>query len=291
MNPVARSLSLALLPAALASASAVGPARAADPVSADPDQGTTVGGAYVNPYFGLRYPLPPGWTAGKAPPPASAGGYYVLDTPQPPKNAGSTILIAAQDTFFAAPPLADSVDLAKSLLHDAAAGVPAAGAVRSTITLAGHKFVRLDMPGAPLSRVVFAADIRYHIVIFVFTAADRRRLAPLAAGLDGLSLARDPAVPDCVKGYASGQTIRRNLAPAPAGSQFAEIPVRIVVAPDGVVAHIHVIRATAAQQTSIENALRQWRFAPYRVNGEPRTVETGLEFGPAGPVTAAGPRR
>lgn len=82
----------------------------------------------------------------------------------------------------------------------AADGGPEAGAVRSAVTLAAHPFVRLDLPGAPLSRVVFATDIRCHVVIFTFTAADSQHLAQLASGLGRVSLARDPRVPDCVKG-------------------------------------------------------------------------------------------
>jgi hypothetical protein len=293
MIGAARFLRLVLLPAALVCAATALSARAADPAQADPEDGSIVAGAYVNRYFGLRYPLPSGWTAGELPPPASVGGYYVLATPTPPKNAGATILFAAQDMFFAAPPLADAGDLAKNLMRYTAAGSPNADAVRSAVTIAGRPFVSLDLPAAPLSRVVFAADIRCHVVIFAFAAADRERLAALAASLDRLSLARDPSVPACVKGYASAQTIRRKVAPAPAGPQSAEIPVRIVIAPDGSVAHIHVVRATAAQKKSIEDALRQWRFAPYRVNGQPRAIETGLGFAlsAAGKAKPAGGRQ
>jgi len=50
------------------------------------------------------------------------------------------------------------------------------------------------------------------------------------------------------------------------------------------VKRIHVIRAGPEQQKSIEDALAQWRFDPYRAAGHPAEVETGLtfEFKPAG---------
>jgi len=86
--------------------------RAADQTSfaetADPEQGAVEAGVYVNRYFGLSFPLPPGWGEGLAGPRPSESGYYVLGTfvPADSKTAG-TVLIAAQDMFFAVKP-ADS---------------------------------------------------------------------------------------------------------------------------------------------------------------------------------------
>jgi outer membrane biosynthesis protein TonB len=39
-----------------------------------------------------------------------------------------------------------------------------------------------------------------------------------------------------------------------------------------------VIHGTADQRRRIEEALRQWKFKPYQINGHPSPVETGLEF-------------
>lgn len=263
---------------------AVPPARAADPADADPDRGKVTGRAYVNPYFGLRYPLPPGWTASPQPPPPSDDGYYVLSTPTPPPGAGATILIAAQDAFFAPPPLADAGDMARALRHS----VSTHGdddATSGTTTIAGQPFVRVELPGAPLSRIVFATNIRCHVVIFTFTGGDAQRLKQLAMSLEGLSFERNRPAPECVKGYATAQTIEHKTEPVPVGPQFARIPVRIVIGTDGGVEHIHVIRAvSSAQHESIEKALRRWRFAPYRASGRAAAVETGLgfEFKPSG---------
>jgi len=97
------------------------PLRAADRRTANPEQGAVIEGAYVNAYFGLRYPLPSGWKAGSQPPRPSAGGYYVLSTPRPPAGAEATILIAAQDTFFAMPPVADAGEMTRSLVRSVSA--------------------------------------------------------------------------------------------------------------------------------------------------------------------------
>ena len=52
--------------------------------------------------------------------------------------------------------------------------------------------------------------------------------------------------------------------------------MRLVVAKDGSVKHVHVIRATAMQRRSIEEALRQWKLKPYVRQGRAAEVETGL---------------
>ena len=64
----------------------------------------------------------------------------------------------------------------------------------------------------------------------------------------------------------------------PVGRAFTPIPVRIIIAADGDVNQVHVIRATADQRRSIEDALRQWKFKPYVVDGRAVEVETGLSF-------------
>ncbi len=44
------------------------------------------------------------------------------------------------------------------------------------------------------------------------------------------------------------------------------------------VRYIHVIWAFPERRRSIENALAQWRCAPYTVNEQPAEAETGLSF-------------
>jgi hypothetical protein len=263
--------------------SSVPKAIAADPADFDPGQGGVVARAYVNPYFGMRYPLPAGWGEGPQPPHPSSAGYYALSTPTALDGAKATILIAAQDTFFVDRPLAD----AKATLAGLAHNVEEDGketAEFSTTAIAGLTFDRLDIHSSPLSRIVFASDIRCHVVIFVFTSADPGQLAVLAASLEHLSVQTTPAAPVCIKDYATSQTIRRRVEPAMTGPQFVKVPVRVLIGDDGRVKRIHVIRADPAQRLSIMDALAQWEFQPYRTDGRTAPVETGLtfEFKPAG---------
>ena len=265
-------------------AAAIGLPRglAANHESLDPEDGTFSDGVYANPYFGLRYPLPPGWKEGPLLPHPSYAGYYVLSTPAPPEDAKATILIAAQDEFFADKRIAD----ARALLQDLARSLsgPDHAADPATVRIAGNSFLRLEIRGTPLSRIVLATEIRCHVVMFTFTAAERERLEKLAASLDHLSFAPHAVAPACAKGYATAQTIRRRVEPVPTGPRFVTIAVRIIIGADGRMEHVHVIRAFPEQQKSIEDALRQWRFAPYLANGHPAEIETGLtfEFKPAG---------
>lgn len=244
--------------------------------TADPEAGEFADGIYASPYFGLRYPLPEGWAAGPQPPPPSHAGYYVLATPVAPERMKASILIAAQDEFFAdeaGPDVSRFVqDLAKSLLGRDHTAMP------TPATIAGHAFQRLIIRGTPLSRIVLATDIRCHIVIFSFTGAALEGLETLEESLGRLSFEEGPAAPACVKGYATAQTIRQRLDPLPAGPRFVTIPVRIVIGTNGMVRHIHVIRAFPEQRRSIEDALAQWRFVPYSVNEQPAEAETDLSF-------------
>jgi hypothetical protein len=251
-------------------------AIAADPADFDPEQGAVVDDAYLNPYFGIRYPLPAGWKPGLQPARPSYGGYYVLRTPVPPKDTKATILIAAQDNFFADRPIGEAKATLADLAHSIQEGATAEAEISST-TIAGHTFARLNIEASPLSRVVFATDIQCHTVIFTFTSANRDRLAQLAAGLGRLSLSSPSTAPVCVRDVTP-QTVRRRAEPIMVGPQFVKVPVRIVIRSDGKVKHIHVIRAAPAQQQSIVDALAQWEFQPYRRNGHAVTSETGLTF-------------
>jgi hypothetical protein len=267
-----------------AAAAAPGP-PAADPGSANPEDGSVVDGVYTNPYFALRYPLPAGWKEGLQPPRPSYTGYYVLTTPAPPEDARATILVAAQDAFFVAEPANGAVALAEDLARrtsedDRTTTEP------SMVTIAGRSFARIAIRRSPLSQIVLATDIRCHVLVFTFTGAEFERLEQLSASLNELSLAADASggtavgapFPACAKGYATPETILRRVEPVAVGPQFLKIPVRVIIGTEGSVRHIHVIRAFPEQRKSIEEALAQWQLKPYLANGQSAQIETGLVF-------------
>jgi hypothetical protein len=89
----------------------------------------------------------------------------------------------------------------------------------------------------------------------------------------------DAGAPACVRDYASGANVLYRVEPVLTEHKFNRIPVRIVIDTKGRVKHIHFLAAFPQQAAIITDALLQWRFKPYLVNGEPAEVETGLVFG------------
>ncbi|MGA7566788.1 MAG: energy transducer TonB, partial [Terriglobales bacterium] len=63
-------------------------------------------------------------------------------------------------------------------------------------------------------------------------------------------------------------------------------PVRIIIDKEGKVKHIHLISAFPDQAKAITDALEQWKFRPYAIDGKPAEVETGILFGRAPHPTA-----
>jgi hypothetical protein len=254
------------------------------PAMLNPDVGEVVHGSYTNAYFDLSYPLPKQWTAGLAGPGPSDTGYYVLGTLIPAGDLDGTILISAQDTFFTHKEYSD-VAAAATDFRQAMSRVAAMTIDRepSEVKVGGRDVWRVDFSGVGLYRAMFVTEIRCHLVSFNLTTREPELLSNLAHSLDDLSYAsgkRDAAsFPACDKGYAAPDNILRRVEPVEAqGPRFEPIPVRIVIDVDGAVKHIHVIRSSAEQRKSIEDAVHQWKFKPPKVNGRSVEMETGLTF-------------
>jgi hypothetical protein len=248
-----------------------------------PEDGKVLGGAYVNDYFDLSYPLPEGWTEGLQGPDPSDTGYYVLSELIPQSDPAATILIAAQDMFFAS----KSPGNIAEMVHDFRQAMSEVDGMTidrepTEVKAADRLLYRVDFSGVGLYRATFTTESRCHTVSFNLTSRDPELLADLALGVDKLSSARKrdsgAPVPYCIENYAVPENLLQRVEPTPVGPKFMPIPVRIIVDTDGSVKHVHVIRATAEQRKSIEDALRQWKFKPYRMNGRAVEIETGLVF-------------
>jgi len=251
------------------------------PTAPVPEEGRIAHGAYVNEYFDLSYPLPEGWTEGDPGPDASDAGYYVLHSLIPKSELTATILIAAQDMFFAEKPNDNMAEMARDF-RQAMSTVDGMTIDREPagIKIEDRNFYRVDYSGVGLYRAMFMTEIRCHAVSFNLTATSAALLENVALSIDGLSIyGKKPAdFPHCVNNYAVPENLVKRVEPVPAGARFVPIPVRIIVDTSGTVKNIHVIHAGAEQRRNIEDALRQWIFKPYRVNGRAAEVETGLVF-------------
>jgi len=280
----------------LASAAAWRGTAATSPVP-NPDDGSVTQGIFTNTYFNLSYPLPPGWTEGIAGPGPSQSGYYVLSTFVPAGEFTGTILIVAQDKFFAAKPTEDAVATADAFSR-AMSEVAGMTIDRppSEVQIAGRRFARIDFSGVGLFRSSLITQIRCHLVSFNLTAKSPALLADLVLSLDRLGYAADNGAgridPMCMGNYGDTERLLAKVDPPAISPAAIPIPTRIIIGPDGAVEHVHVIRATSAQRDAIENALGQWKFKP-QTGGNATEIETGLliEFTPAGGVKYAAGNR
>jgi hypothetical protein len=258
-----------------------------------PDGGAVANEVYANAYFALRYAIPAGFKPGLAGPAPSPGGYYVLANLVPAEALTGTILIAAQDLFFAAAP--DDAMATARAMADAMARLPGMAIDRppAPVTLAGHAFGRLDFSGVGLFRSTFVTAIRCHLVSFNLTANSREGRAALALSLDKLVDAHAAGArrePVCLKDRAGAEHLVSKVDPPARDPAFTRIPVRIVISADGDVRDVHVIRASDEQRGVIERALGQWRFKPPTIEGHAADIETGLtiEFRAGGTVAYSG---
>jgi hypothetical protein len=259
------------------------PLRGTKTYTSNPEDGKVARGSYVSGYFGLSYRLPQDWTVGEAGPDPSQSGYYVLSTLVPKSEPNANILIAAQDMFFGVSTDSNVEDRARDF-QQAVSQVDGMIIDRdlTEVKVANHLLYRVDYSGVGLFRARLETEVRCHVVSVNVTTSDKELLERLAGSRDSLTFAttRDAASspPPCVKDYAVGENIQHKVDPVSVGPKFVPIPVRIIVAADGSVKHVHVIHATDDQRRSIEEALYQWKLKPYEVDGRPSPVETGLVF-------------
>jgi hypothetical protein len=270
-------------------------ASASDSTTPLPEGGRLIGNVYRNDYFRLSFPLPPGWTQTYSGPPPSDSGYYVLAQLRLPGAATfsslGTILISAQDLFFTLTPAANAAELIdydkthlQSFYKIEQSPIP--------VNIANRLFMRFDYgsPVAGLNWYILATEIRCHLIEFVFTSRDTALLQNLVQDVKNVQLPAEASpilgtgggdVPVCVKDYATSENIIEKVDPVFIERRYNPIPVRIIIAKNGQVKHIHFLSAFPDQAKVIGDALKQWRFRPYLRNGQPVEVETGMLFGNA----------
>jgi hypothetical protein len=290
--PGAENQGVAKLPEGVILVPGAGPTTS-DSSTPVPESGTIVDGAYTNPYFGISYAFTSDWfQKSVGPPPSDSGSYVLAQLRQSPTFKGpmkGTILIAAQDLFFSIVPAANAMQLITYTKNNLQ---PEYKVERQPIEIkiANHRFVRFDSvaPVAGLHRYILATEIRCHVLEFVLTSLDPNLLDALVQDLNQMKLpARAEAntgngggdVPVCVKDYATKANVISRVDPVVTDRKFNPIPVRIIISRTGEVKHIHFLSAFPEQARIITEALQQWRFQPYLVNGEPVEVETGIMFG------------
>jgi hypothetical protein len=251
--------------------------RSSDAKTALPENGRIARDVYRNAYFGMTYKLPDEWSQRFSGPPPSDTGLYVL-AELSSKDRGS-ILITAQDLFFALTPASTAEGLVK-FSSDHLPAYYQRERPPSEIEIANHKFSRFDYgsPAAELHWYVLATEIRCHAVQFVLTSRDTKLLDSLIDTVNRIEIDNANA-PLCIPNYARAENITYKVDPQFVMRRGESMPVRILIGKTGNVEHVHVISAFPEQAAIITDALLQWKFKPYIVNGEAVPLETGLLFG------------
>ncbi len=264
-----------------------------DSVTPVPEGGSVNGAVFSDPYFGMTYALPDGWTERYKGPPPSDSGRYVLAEISPANTSKApvrgNILITAQDMFFTTMPASSAAELIHyiedNLQSDYKVQMPP-----GEIQIADHSFTFFAYwsPLAQLHWYVMTTVVRCHAVQIVLTSRDTKLLESLMTDMDKMKLLprADPAggageIPVCIPDYARDQNMITRVNPVFVEHRFNPVPVRIIINKEGKVRHIHFLSAFADQTKPITDALAQWRFRPYRRGGQPVEVETGILFGPA----------
>ena len=265
---------------------------ASDAITPVPEGGSVKDNIFNDDYFRIHYPLPMGWIERYEGPPPSDTGQYVLAQIQPADRNGNrrgSVLMTAQDIFFTPQPAANVFDHMR-LIKDTLQADYKLEAPISQTQIAGRTFAFLSYwsPVAQLHWYVMATQIRCHTVEIVVSSRDTKLIESLIAGLDKMSLPAEAGisagtgggdVPVCVKGYARGDNVLEKVDPVFSQPKFNAVPVRIIIDKKGKVKHVHLLSAFEDQSKAITDALMQWRFRPYLVDGHPVDVETGIMFG------------
>jgi hypothetical protein len=266
---------------------------ASDTVTPVPEGGSVTNSVFNNEYFKIHYSLPQGWVQKWEGPPPSDSGRYVLAQIRPadthPGQKRGSVLITAQDMFFAPQPAANALELMnyakENLQTDYKVEQPP-----TRTEIAGRPFVFLAYwsPVAELHWYVMATQIRCHTVEFVMTSRDTKLLESLVLDMNKMTLPAEasPAsgtgggdAPVCIKDYAQGKNVLARVDPLFSEAKFNPVPVRIIIDKKGTVKHIHFLSAFPGQAKAITDALGQWKFKAYLREGQPVEVETGIMFG------------
>jgi len=208
-------------------------------------------------------------------------------------------LITAQDMFFTLVPAGNATELINYMKDNLQADYKVEMAPRQT-RIADRSFTLFAYwsPVAQFHWYVLATQIRCHTLQIVLTSRDSKLLERLILDMNRMKLPEEAspsggggggAVPVCIKNYVGDENMITRVNPVLTEHRFNPVPVRIIIDKKGKVKHIHFLSAFPDQARVITDALNQWKFKPYRRNGQPIEVETGIMFGRAPGIIAPRP--
>src|SRR5579864_2915816 len=229
---------------------------ASDATTPLPEGAALTNNVFTDQYFGITYPLPPGWMQKFTPPPPSDSGRYVLaqlgrsgsfQLGQSDSSKGETtgsIMITAHDMFFTPLPVAN----ARQFVNYSRNHLPEYYQVElkpTQTTIGGQSFTFFAYwsPDAELHWYVLATQIRCHALEIVLMSRNPKALEELVRDMNNkMKLPAEASstgglgggnVPVCIKDYASGENVIERVEPVLTERRYNAIPVRIIIDKEG----------------------------------------------------------
>jgi TonB family protein len=273
-----------------------------------PPLGTFEKDAYWNDYFGLYYPLSREWvretelvrnrySKNQAP----GADVLLVEVHIPPDN--TELRADASFTLFAIKRSAQyQSDNCQQYLDGLASALNASKSAKqkgsmSSFSVAGREFVRADFAyrADPPDHAVICSPSKDHLLLWkvqglnwkaVETAASTLNLVTSSAPQpkQELSPTKASSTPPPVPidlGLATGLLIKKVQPVYPEGARNNRIQGTIImsarISKTGDIADLELIDGPIELAVSAVNAVRQWKYRPYLLNGEPVTVKTQIQ--------------
>jgi TonB family protein len=279
--------------------------QASPPPPPPPPLGTFREQAYSNDFFGIYYPLSRDWVR--------ETGLMRAKVASEGMNSGTYVLLAALHIPQDATPLrADSsftvlavnrpgdqdckqhLELLVNSLQSQKDGKPQGGV--SQFTKSGHDFYRADFEfrqGIEHRSFVCLSNKDYFLQWNII-GWPKQAIETAVATLDSMTLAPPtttsapqqvgkqdaPTNTHLASGVATGLLIKRVTPVYPPEAKYAHIQgsvvLQAVINKSGDIVDLEAISGPNELVVSAVNAVRKWKYRPYRLNGDPVTVQTQI---------------
>ena len=278
------------------------------------EDGAIVNGVYSNECLGFSYPIPAGWqvngatSGGKAKRLSYKSMGLLFLQPEKGKLPGSRILLTARDAAGEKGTAEDFVTNAVSAQINSP--TDHRELVRDTFAVfyGGKHFFRSDYKGvvpdgAPLYFAYIYTEFRGYFIGVTLSSGTPEGLDEAAASLHEISFQEDQANPKCSagvpdevtsatqpappktatpmrvsQGISAGLIIKKVQPQYPEDAKQARVQGQVVlqveISKEGTVRNLQLISGDPMLAPAAIEAVKQWIYKPYLLNGEPVVVET-----------------
>jgi TonB family protein len=290
-----RKLLLALL---LTAASQFASAKSKN-LEAIPYKGTINGNVYTNEFFNMTWEFPKEWTVKEVPTPASGAHYYPLLTLLPTGNqSGEEVSLSAQDFGDTDAFWKTYLDQVKAMLAQKEWSTVGK---RTTSYQLGtpSETEEYSSPDGKHFVAIVAAPLHRHEVKGFVSAPTQQRLQDLLKTLDSVKVIPDwddhhpldataepLIVPSSTSssqpptGVTQGKLIKKVPPYYPPAARTAGITGTVTlwaqIGSDGNIHHLYILQGPPLLVGAAVDAISQWRYSPYALNGKPIVVLTEI---------------